>query len=96
MRCARCLDVHLTTEEFQGQIIDACPRCHGVWLARHDFDALIARRGPPPRPAQSYDDRRHSHDDRRHSHDDRRHSHDSSARLPAQGRRRSWLSDLFD
>ena len=86
MRCARCLDVHLTTEEFQGQIIDTCPRCHGVWLARHDFDGLIARRGPPPRMRQEgYYEPRHD-----------RRSHDSSGRLPAAGRRRSWLSDLFD
>jgi Zn-finger nucleic acid-binding protein len=91
MRCARCLDVHLTTEEFQGHIIETCPRCYGVWLMRHDFDTLIARRGPPPRPAPMYEDRRPSHEDRR---SDR--SHDSSARLPAYGRRRSWLSDLFD
>ncbi len=87
MRCARCLDIHLTTEEFQGQIIDTCPRCHGVWLARHDFDGLIARRGPPLRPRnESYHEPRH----------DQRNSHDSSARLPVAGRRRSWLSDLFD
>ena len=84
MRCARCLDVHLVTEEFQGQIIDACPRCHGVWLTRHDFDQFITRRGPPQRAAPAYDQR------------DYGRSHDSSGRLPVSGRRRSWLSDLFD
>jgi Zn-finger nucleic acid-binding protein len=94
MRCARCLDVHLITEEFQGQIIDACPRCHGVWLPRNDFDQLIARRGPPQRGAPAYDQRHApgpAYDERQYG-----SSHDSSGRLRVPGRRRSWLSELFD
>lgn len=87
MRCARCLDVHLVTEEFHGQIIDACPRCHGVWLTRQDFDQFIGRRGAT-RAAPPYEPRR-----RDHGYAD---SHDSSGRLPTQKRRSSWLSELFD
>lgn len=87
MRCARCLDSHLVTEEFHGQMIDACPRCHGVWLTRQDFEQFIGRRGPA-RPAPAYEQRRRDHG--------YANSHDSSGRLPAHGRRRSWLSDLFD
>lgn len=99
MRCARCLDVHLVTEEFQGQIIDACPRCHGVWLTRHDFDQFIARRGPPPRGGPVYDHRGHDqrgYDQRGYDQRGQATSHDSSGRLQIPGRRRSWLSELFD
>jgi uncharacterized protein len=94
MRCSRCLDVHLVTEEFQGQIIDACPRCHGVWLTRQDFDQFIARRGPPQRGGPAYDQR--GYDQRGYDQRGQATSHDSSGRLPIPGRRRSWLSDLFD
>jgi Zn-finger nucleic acid-binding protein len=91
MRCTRCLNVHLTTEEFRGQIIDSCPRCQGVWLSRQDFDQLIAARSPLRRgayaaPSQSTDRDRYYDGP----------SHDSSGRLRAQGRRRSWLSEIFD
>jgi Zn-finger nucleic acid-binding protein len=91
MRCSRCLNVHLTTEEFRGQIIDSCPRCNGVWLSRQDFDQLIADRSrqrpgayqqaPPPASQDRYYDGP---------------SHDSSGRLRVPGRRRSWLSEIFD
>jgi len=49
MRCVHCLNVYLLTEEFRGQIIDSCPRCHGVWLTREEFDQLVACRAPPQR-----------------------------------------------
>jgi Zn-finger nucleic acid-binding protein len=101
VRCTRCLNVHLVAEEFRGQLIEVCPRCHGVWLPRADFDRLVAgadKDPPPPRRRRSHDHRDdyYSDDDVRY---DRRASHDSSGRLPAQGRRRSWLhgiSELFD
>lgn len=99
MRCVRCLDAHLVAEEFQGQIIDVCPRCHGVWLPRHEFDALIARRvgaGPSPRDDRRFDRRDERYDRRDARYDQDHRSHDSSARLPVQGRRKSWLMELFD
>ncbi len=112
MRCTRCLNLTLTTEDFHGQIIDTCPRCHGVWLSREEFERLVAhaRTMPPPARARRDDDPRdrgyhdggYRDDRRRDQYDDPRYdrrSHDSSARLPVQGRRRSWLhgiSDLFD
>ncbi len=110
MRCTRCLNVHLTTEDFRGQIIDACPRCHGVWLSREDFERLTAGASTSLPVRSRHDDGQRDgryHDDRRSEpyadprYDQRydRRSSDSSGRLPVQGRRRSWLhgiTELFD
>lgn len=92
MRCARCLDTSLVAKDVAGVIFDACPRCGGVWLNRGEFEQLLASR-QQVRPAPRYE-----HAPQRHHHQQQpyQNSHDSSARLPVQHRRGSWLRELFD
>jgi uncharacterized protein len=91
MRCARCLDTSLVAKDVAGVIFDACPRCGGVWLNRGEFEQLLANR-QTTRAAPRYE---HAPQPP-YQHQPHHHSHDSSARLPVQHRRGSWLRELFD
>jgi Zn-finger nucleic acid-binding protein len=101
MRCPRCATIDLQLADRQGVEIDVCPGCRGVWLDRGELEKLIERsyaapyadggghdeHGPPSSDRRGF----HGHGD--HGHGDRQYGdgHDRH-----QGKRRSWLSDLFD
>ena len=42
-RCPKCPSVQLRSIVFghSGVVIDSCPNCHGVWLDRGEYDAII-------------------------------------------------------
>ena len=86
MKCPCCPDTSLVMSDRQGVEIDYCPQCRGVWLDRGELDKLIERSAVTAQaPATAT----------------------SSPSQPAfvdsdygmgrqRGRRKSWLSDIFD
>ena len=88
MKCPTCTDTSLVMSDRQGVEIDYCPQCRGVWLDRGELDKLIERSGAmmpvsaarPSAPAQP------QFADSDYEHGRSRHS----------GRRKSWLSSIFD
>lgn len=106
MVCPRCAAT-LALGERQGIEIDYCPDCRGVWLDSGELDKLIDRslqafapqaaRQPEQPSAGSpwLTPGAHSADyrgDPERSHDHRDDDHHGNG----QGRRRSWLENLFD
>lgn len=43
MICPRCQDANLDERTRDGVVVDACPRCRGIWLDRGELEKLIAR-----------------------------------------------------
>src|SRR5688572_17051002 len=43
MTCPRCMDGVLDERTRDGVVVDACPRCRGIWLDRGELEKLIAR-----------------------------------------------------
>ena len=43
MNCPRCQDSELDERTRDGVVVDACPRCRGIWLDRGELEKLIAR-----------------------------------------------------
>lgn len=87
MKCLNC-NVTLLIAERHGVAIDYCPECRGVWLDRGKLDKIIEKctaAAAPTRQQPEYYPDQHRHD---HEHD-----HD---RYGSHGKRRGWLSDLFD
>lgn len=88
MKCPTCTDIALVMTDRQGVEIDYCPQCRGVWLDRGELDKLIERSttmaaGPAvAQPARSQP--QFADSDYGHH------------RGPHGGRRKSWLSDIFD
>jgi Zn-finger nucleic acid-binding protein len=84
MKCPVCPESTLVMSERKGVEIDYCPQCRGVWLDRGELDKLIERaaEAAPDPVVQSRRDFEDS-DFRR-----KQHSH--------YGRKKSWLSDIFD
>ena len=98
--CPACR-IDLVMSERQGIEIDYCPKCRGVWLDRGELDKIIERSAnaeaqaaptqphasqPAPQRAQSYPSGDRYYDKR-----DRGHGGHHG-----RGRKRSFLSDLFD
>ncbi len=89
MKCPNC-NVNLLITERQGTEIDYCPECRGVWLERGKLDKIIEKSTattPPGQQQPEYYADHHGHD---HDHDEDHGRHGS------HGRRRGWLSELFD
>lgn len=80
--------------ERQGIEIDYCPVCRGVWLDRGELDKIIERVQQQPKPpmaaAPGQPPAQPALERRPHGHDD------SSGRWTRGGKRKSWLSELFD
>jgi Zn-finger nucleic acid-binding protein len=79
--------VDLVMADRQGVEIDYCPRCRGIWLDRGELDRIIERsadREAAPSRGET-DDRRGSG-----------HGGDKHGGFGGRGRRRSWLSEIFD
>jgi uncharacterized protein len=107
--CPSC-KVDLVMSDRSGIEIDYCPKCRGVWLDRGELDKIIERvdggsrmsappqaqpgmlnqglfGGAPQPPPQQYDRGR---DQRRYDDDDDHH------RNYKHGKRKNWLSEIFD
>ena len=88
MKCPTCPDATLVMADRQGVEIDYCPQCRGVWLDRGELDKLIERAATAvPAPDRSA---------AAPSRPDFVDSDYRGARGQHSGRRKSWLSDIFD
>ena len=93
MKCPNCADTALVMTERQGVEIDYCPACRGVWLDRGELDKLLdrapaaqAQAAPPVSGQMPQGSRRPDFEDS----DYRR------GQPYQQGRKKSWLNDIFD
>lgn len=89
MICPRC-NAELITADRQGVEIDHCPHCRGIWLDRGELDVLIEKTTQLMNRYQSHDDEyefRKGHDHHKEKHYDD-HTY--------QGRKKNFLSELFD
>jgi Zn-finger nucleic acid-binding protein len=88
VKCPKC-NVNLLITERQGVEVDYCPECRGVWLDRGELDKIIERSTLVA--ARDGIERYDGHDD--HGRND--HGRGQEHRGP-DGRKRGWLSALFD
>ena len=88
MKCPACPESALVMTDRQGIEIDYCPACRGVWLDRGELDKLIERSASaaPARSDRAPGERHPGFVDSGYPQD----------RGPNTGRRKSWLSDMFD
>lgn len=88
MKCPTCPESGLVMADRQGVEIDYCPACRGIWLDRGELDKLIERSASatPPRPDAMSHGRPTEFVDSDYPHDRSRNT----------GRKKSWLSDIFD
>lgn len=84
MQCPVCSGVNLVMSDRQGVEIDYCPQCRGVWLDRGELDKIVER-------SQSTGTGGHRDGDREPDSD--RHGQHGGQHY---GRKKSWLSDIFD
>lgn len=90
MKCPHCTDTTLVMSERQGVEIDYCPNCRGIWLDRGELDKLLDRAASAASPAAAAPSApsRHRPDFQDSDfHEHQRYHH---------GRRKSWLSEIFD
>ena len=102
MTCPRCDKSVLEERERDGVVIDACPRCRGIWLDRGELEKLIARAAADFNDDQQVDPRRAEArgwgGDDDDDDDDRRRAARGRSGQPG-GRKRRWyesFGDLFD
>ena len=86
--CPTCR-VDLVMSERQGIEIDYCPQCRGVWLDRGELDKIIER-------SAGDDSARPLSGVRLGISDDRGHGGKHSYERGHKGRRKGFLSELFD
>ena len=88
MKCPTCPEAALVMADRQGVEIDYCPACRGVWLDRGELDKLIERAAStaPARSGTTSSGRQSEFVDSDYRHDRSRNT----------GRKKSWLSDIFD
>ena len=100
MKCPICADTALVMMDRQGVEIDYCPQCRGVWLDRGELDKLIERASTaapvPERNTAARSQPDFADSDYRGDRNDRNDRSDRNARGHHRGRRKSWLSDIFD
>ena len=86
----------LVMSERQGIEIDYCPTCRGVWLDRGELDKIIERSSaenePVSRPSRAASDTREAYASPREYRGDDGDRHDGYRK----GRKKSFLSDIFD
>lgn len=97
VRCPFCA-VDLSVYERQGIEIDYCPKCRGVWLDRGELDKIIERSvvaapstAPQVSPQQSPSGHEQGYD-----RSQARHHGGGHGGHGYKGRKRSFLSELFD
>ena len=92
MKCPACPDATLVMSDRQGVEIDYCPTCRGIWLDRGELDKLLDRAAvavAPPVAASAAVPRGRQQPDFEDS------DYRDGRRYP-QGRKKSWLSEIFD
>lgn len=92
MKCPACPDTTLVMSDRQGVEIDYCPACRGIWLDRGELDKLLDRAATSSAPVGAPAVRtvpQQSRPDFEDSDFGKRGSHQ-------QGRRKSWLNEIFD
>lgn len=106
MNCPVCNDRMREVTKYDVQI-DICPGCKGVWLDRGELEKIIemVSGGRPvsgeTAPERPYEDRERYNEHRDHDdpYDRKHHDHehdDHHGHGHGDGRRKGWLSDLFD
>ena len=86
MKCPKC-NVSLLMSEKQGIEIDYCPDCRGIWLDRGELGKIIER---------SYSSDSFENPSSRFKDDDNKHHDDHHNYNNKYGRRKNFLSELFD
>lgn len=86
MNCPRC-NVTLLMSEKQGVEIDYCPQCRGIWLDRGELEKIIERSFLPENQSDFFFGSNHN---------EKHHDHHDSHGYDKYGRKKNFLSDLFD
>ena len=93
----------LVMSERQGIEIDYCPTCRGVWLDRGELDKIIERSSaenePVSQPSRPASDTREAYSSpREYGSSQREYRGDDGDRHDGyrKGRKKSFLSDIFD
>jgi Zn-finger nucleic acid-binding protein len=89
MKCPIC-NVVLLMSEKQGIEIDYCPTCRGVWLDRGELEKIIER--------TIYSENRSGQLSNADDQNDNgwKETHNNDSRGSKYGRKRNFLSELFD
>jgi Zn-finger nucleic acid-binding protein len=91
MKCPKC-NITLLMSDKQGIEIDYCPDCRGIWLDRGELEKIIERSVSTEYgsdyPAPPFKDEQYKH------HGD--HDEHYPPYGYKQGKRRNFLSELFD
>ncbi|MGB4361378.1 MAG: zf-TFIIB domain-containing protein [Rhodoferax sp.] len=92
MKCPSCPDTTLVMSDRQGVEIDYCPACRGIWLDRGELDKLLDRAATAPLPATSAA----TAPPRSRQQPDFEDSDFRDRQRYQHGRKKSWLSEIFD
>ncbi|WP_296509501.1 zf-TFIIB domain-containing protein [Rhodoferax sp.] len=92
MKCPHCPDSTLVMTDRQGVEIDYCPTCRGIWLDRGELDKLLDKAAGSPAASAMPASRAAPPPRHRDFEDSDYHEH---KRYP-QGRKKSWLHEIFD
>lgn len=87
MNCPRC-NVILLMSDKQGVEIDYCPQCRGIWLDRGELEKIIERAYQPENQSESFFGNNH--------HDEKYRDNLDSHEYNKYGRKKNFLSQLFD
>ena len=88
MNCPKC-NVTLLMTDKQGVEIDYCPQCRGIWLDRGELEKIIERSYAPENQSSSFfGGNDHSYE--------RQHDEHGSHGYNKYGRKKNFLSELFD
>ena len=91
MKCPNCADTTLVMTDRQGVEIDYCPACRGIWLDRGELDKLLDKAAAAaPSASVAAAAPRNIHQPDFEDSDYRTGPRDQS------GRKKSWLTEIFD
>ena len=95
MKCPTCPDSTLVMSDRQGVEIDYCPACRGIWLDRGELDKLLDRAvsNSPSAPVQTTAAPRAPQHYKQPDFDDSDYGKRGHYQ---QGRKKSWLNEIFD
>ncbi|QDL55471.1 zf-TFIIB domain-containing protein [Rhodoferax aquaticus] len=95
MKCPTCPDSTLVMSDRQGVEIDYCPACRGIWLDRGELDKLLdkaAATAPAASPRAAPTAPSHRQPD----FEDSDYGKSYNKGYSQHGRKKSWLSEIFD